>query len=89
MGSAFNLMRHLWRLKQHLKVTVKILIIRTDTADQTVLTKVSARGYKIFSMLNSAEHGILNAHMYQKYEEIQRLSGSDKHRMIFFMLIKC
>ena len=35
-------------------------------------------------MLSSVEHEILNAH---KYQEIQLLLGSDKHRMLFFLLI--
>ena len=39
-------------------------------------------------MLNSIEHEILNAHKYKKYQETQFLSGSDKSRMLFFMLIK-
>ena len=41
------------------------------------------RGYKIFSMLNLAEHEILNAH---KYEFIKKFSGSGKPRMLFFLL---
>ena len=36
-------------------------------------------------MLNSAEHEILNA---QTYEEIKHYFGSDKPRMLFFLLIK-
>ena len=35
-------------------------------------------------MLSSAEHEILKA---LKYQEIQHVSGSDKHRMLFFLLI--
>ena len=45
------------------------------------------RGYKTFSMLNTAEHEILNA---QKYKNIMKLGfflGSDKPRMLFFPLI--
>ena len=38
-------------------------------------------------MFNSAEHEILNAHKYKKYQEIQHFSGSDKPRMLFFLLI--
>ena len=38
-------------------------------------------------MLNSAEQEILNAHNYIKYQEIQLFSGSDKPRMLFFLLI--
>ena len=44
------------------------------------------RGYKIFFMLNSIEHEILNAHKY-KNKEIQHFLGSDKPRMLFFPLI--
>ena len=39
-------------------------------------------------MLNSAEHEILNANWYKIYHEIKRFSGSDKPRMLFFLLIK-
>ena len=39
-------------------------------------------------MLNSAEHKILNAHKYKPYQEIKHISGSDKPRMLFFLLIK-
>ena len=46
-----------------------------------------ARGYKTCFMLNSAEHEILNAHKYNKYQEIQHISGSYKPRMLFFQLI--
>ena len=35
-------------------------------------------------MLNSAKHEILNAH---KYKNIKPFSGSDKHRMLFFLPI--
>ena len=38
-------------------------------------------------MLNSAEQEILNARKYNKYQEIQLFPGSDKPRMLFFMLI--
>ena len=38
-------------------------------------------------MLNSAEHEILNARMYKKYREIQHFLGSDKPKMLFFVLI--
>ena len=46
-----------------------------------------ARGYKTFFMLNSVEHEILNAHKYKKNQEIRPLSGSVKHRLLFFLLI--
>ena len=45
------------------------------------------RGYKTFFMLNSAEHELLNAHYYEKNQEIQHFSGSNKPRILFFMLI--
>ena len=38
-------------------------------------------------MLKSAEHEILNTHKYKKYQEILHFSGSDKSRMLFFLLI--
>ena len=45
------------------------------------------RGYKTFFMLCSAEHEILKARKYGNYQEIQHFSGSDKPRMLFFLLI--
>ena len=45
------------------------------------------RGYKTFSMLNSAEHEILNAPKCKKNQEIQLFSGSDNPRMLFFQPI--
>ena len=39
-------------------------------------------------MLNSGEHEILNAYKYKKNkQEIHFFSGSDKSRMLFFLLI--
>ena len=38
-------------------------------------------------MLSLAEHEILNAHKYKKYQEIQHFSGLDKLRILFFQLI--
>ena len=49
--------------------------------------RVGPRGYKTFSMLNSVEHEILNAHKYKKYQEVRLFLGSDKPRMLFFLLI--
>ena len=46
-----------------------------------------SRGYITFSMLNSAEHEILNAQKYKKYQETQHFLGSDKSRMLFFLFI--
>ena len=45
-----------------------------------------ARGYKTFFMLNTAKHEILNAHKYKNIEK--HFSGSDKPKMLFFLLIK-
>ena len=49
---------------------------RRDTALRGILVMISwldvrARGYKNFSMLNPAEHEIVNAH---KYNNIKKLS---------------
>ena len=44
------------------------------------------RGYKIFFMLNSNEHEILNSHKYKNIKKSVFL-GSDKSRMLFFPLI--
>ena len=46
-----------------------------------------ARGHKKIFMLNSAEHEILNAHKYIICQGIQPFFGSDKPRMLFFLLI--
>ena len=45
------------------------------------------QGYKTFSMLNSVEHEILNAHKYKKIASNSAILGSDKPRMLFFLLI--
>ena len=34
-------------------------------------TKARPRGYRTFYMLNSAEHEILDAHKYKKYQEVR------------------
>ena len=39
-------------------------------------------------MLISAEHEILNAHKYKAIRKLGIFSGSDKPRMLFFLLIK-
>ena len=39
-------------------------------------------------MLNSAEHEILNAHKYKNINKFINFSGSDKLRMLLFLLIK-
>ena len=38
-------------------------------------------------MLNSAEHEIINAHKYKNIKKFSIFSGSDKPRMLFFLLI--
>ena len=38
-------------------------------------------------MLNSVEHEILNAHKYENIKKFGFLLGSDKPRMLFFLLI--
>ena len=45
-----------------------------------------AGGCKTYFVLNSADHEILNAHKYKKYQKIQHFSGSDKPRMLFSLL---
>ena len=38
-------------------------------------------------MLNSAEHEILNAHKFKNIKKFSCFSGSNKPRMLFFLLI--
>ena len=46
------------------------------------------RGYKRFSILNAAEHEILNAQKYKKIIKIFSIFfGSHKPKMLFFLLI--
>ena len=45
------------------------------------------RGYKTFFVLNSIEHEILNAHKYNNIKKFCFILGSDKPRMLFFLLI--
>ena len=49
-------------------------------------TDAKSRGYKVFSMLNSAKHEIFNAHKYKNIKKISFL-GSDKPRMLFYLLL--
>ena len=42
---------------------------------------------KLFFMLNSVEHEILNAHKYKNIKNFGLFSGLDKPRMLFFPLI--
>ena len=46
------------------------------------------RGYRIFFMLNSTEHEILNAHRYKHIKKFSLFLGSDNPGMLFFPLIK-
>ena len=39
-------------------------------------------------MLDSAEPEILSANKYKNYQEIMDFSGSAKHSMLFFLLLK-
>ena len=48
-----------------------------------IKTLITAQGYKTFFMLNSAEHEILNAYKYKRYQEMQLFSDSEKPRMLF------
>ena len=48
---------------------------------------VRPRGYKTFFILNPAEHEILNAHKYEHIKKFKVSSGSEKYRMLFFLLI--
>ena len=48
---------------------------------------ITPRGYKTFFMLNSAEHEILNAHKYKTIKKFSFVLGSDKPRMLSFLLI--
>ena len=38
-------------------------------------------------MLNTAEHEILNAHKYKNIKKFGFFSGSDKPRMLYFLLL--
>ena len=40
-----------------------------------------------FSMLNLAEHDILDSHKYKNIKKFSFLLGSDEPRMLFFLLI--
>ena len=46
-----------------------------------------APNYKTFFMLNLTEHEILNAHKYKNIKKFGFFLGSNKHRMLFFLLI--
>ena len=66
--------------------------VSTNVKEQNCLHKFDAfkyrsRGYKTFFLLNSVEHGILNAHKYKDIKKFGFFLGSGKPRMIFFPLI--
>ena len=70
---------------KHKNLMRKINFYHCPNAVSTV-TKARARGYKTFSLLNSAEHEILKA---LKYNNVKKFSifHSDKPRMLFFLLM--
>ena len=45
------------------------------------------RGYKTCFMLSSVEHEILNAHKYKNIKKYSFFLGSDKPRMLYFLLM--
>ena len=49
--------------------------------------QIRSRGYTTSSMLNSAQHDILNAQKYKNIKKLEHFSGSDKPCMLFFSLI--
>ena len=51
------------------------------------LHKTGPEVIKLFSMLNSTEHGILNAYKYENIKKFSIFLGSDKPRLLFFLLI--
>ena len=53
----------------------------------SVLYNIWSRGYKTFFVLNFVEHANLNAHKYKISGNSAFFSGSDKPRMLFFLLI--
>ena len=48
---------------------------------------IRSRGYKTFSMLNLAEHEILNAHRYKNIKKFSIFLDSAKPKILFFLLI--
>ena len=68
--------------------TVKILNIRQDSLGKDCISRQYwPRGYKPFSMLNSAKHGILDAYNYKNIKKNQLFAGSGKSITLFFLLI--
>ena len=67
----------------------KFFLLRVDPILKRLLASGKQTGpdvIKLSFMLNIAEYEILNAHNYEN-KFIQHFSGSDKHRMLFFLLI--
>ena len=68
---------HLINFENHISISAKdriilrylniimTLYIQTVVLEQTVEAQIRPQGYKTFSMLNSVEHEILNAHKYK------------------------
>ena len=46
-----------------------------------------ARGYQTFFMLKSAARRNLHGHKYKNTKKIKHFSGSDKPRLLFFLLL--
>ena len=66
-------------LEKALKVLGKWL-----TLNDVYWLRAWARGYKTFSMLNSTDEEILNAHKYINIQKIWLFLSSGKPRMLFF-----
>ena len=61
--------------------------VTTNSLNHVTNEAIRPQGYKTFFMLNLVEHEILNATKYKKYKEIRGFLGSDKPRILFFLLI--
>ena len=91
--SIFSISKPYWKVSEFLRQG----LLRNKTSAKCGVLLVCAlsqnrpRGYKTFSMLNSAEHEILNTHQYKKNHEIQLIPGSYKPRMPFScsLMLKC
>ena len=60
--------------QQQNRKRLKLLSVHICFSMRQSLSKIRARDSELFFMLNSAEHEILNAHKYKKYQEIQLFS---------------
>ena len=63
-----------------------VMIIPMGIVTRTKKLIFRSRGYNTIFMLNSVEHEI-DADNYKKNQEIHQFSGSNKQRMLFFLLI--